>query len=94
MIPFVLDAYSLAPRSAMIPFVLDAYSLARVMSTESMPAVVTSTVTVTVSMVMVTAVTIAIMGAMATMSTMVGTLMMMGITTIAIRPYNNNKTNT
>ena len=76
----------------MIPFVLDAYSLARVMSTESMPAVVTSVVTV--SMVMVTAVTIAIMGAMAMMSTMVGTLMMMGITTIAIRPYNNSKMNT
>ena len=76
----------------MIPFVLDAYSLAWIMSTESMPAMVTSVVTV--SMVMVTAVTVAIIGAMATMSTMVGTLMMMGITTIAVRIYNNNKTNT
>ena len=76
-----------------VNFVLDAYSLAP-SSTESMPAVMMSTVTVTVSMVMVTAVTIAIMGAMATMSTMVGTLMMMGITTIAVRIYNNNKTNT
>ena len=46
---------------------------------------------VTMSMVMVTAVTIAIMGAMAMISTMVGTLMMMGMRVIVVRTYTKMK---